>query len=164
MQKNAKNIPFRIVVDTREQSPFSFFCYGVQVERSTLHTGDYSLAGFENLLTLERKSMSDLAGCMTSGRERFERELLRMREFESAAVIVEEPLIAIRSGTYRSRLNPVSFEQSILSFMIRFRVPFLFGRNREYAEWLTFNALRHFFNSQVPESQKIPYTPPPDNQ
>ena len=149
----------QIIVDTREQFPFTFRKLPVTRQRGTLHTGDYSLSGFENKITVERKSLGDLASCMTVGRERFEKELQRMLEFESAVVVVEEPLANIRNGKYRSNLKPESFEQSILAFMIRYRVPFLFGKNRSHAEWLCFNVLRHFHNWHVPAKDKIPFTP-----
>lgn len=147
----------QVIVDTREQFPFTFRQLPVERLRGTLHTGDYSLAGYENRITVERKSLGDLASCITVGRERFERELERMLEFESAVVIVEEPLSHIRNGQYRSNLKPESFEQSILAFMIRYRVPFLFGKNRSHAEWLCFNALRHFYNWQVKPKDKVPF-------
>lgn len=148
-----------IITDSREQQPFRFVGYPCQTKSGTLHTGDYSLEGFSDRITVERKSLGDLAGCMTSGRERFERELERMRDFECACIVVEEPMSAIRNGNYRSKLNPNSFEQSILSLMIRYRLPFLFGHTRIHAEWLAFNALRHFYNHMVPAKEKIAYLP-----
>ena len=150
-----------IIVDTREQTPFLFFDYPCSTSAGTLHTGDYSVSGFESRILIERKSLADLASCMTSGRDRFERELERMRPFESACVIVEEPLTAIRHSGYRSNLNPRSFEQSILSFSTRYRVPFLFGHNRTHAEWLAFNVLRHFWNKNVPSRDRIPFVESP---
>ena len=149
----------KIIVDTREQNPFWFSGYPCETERGTLHTGDYSIEGMIEKIVVERKSVGDLAACMTTGRERFERELERMREFEAAAVVVEEPLTNIRNGRYRSRLNPDSFEQSILSFSIRYRLPFLFGKNRRHAEWLAFNALRHYWNKQVESGRHIGFAP-----
>lgn len=149
-----------IAIDTREQLPFDFKNYTDNIHIMTLNTGDYSLAGYEKNITIERKSIGDLASCMTVGRERFCRELERMKDFESAAVIVEQPLNLITNGHYRSSLNPVSFEQSILSFIIKYRVPFLFGKNRSHASWLCFNCLRHFWNSkQTKTSEKIQYIP-----
>lgn len=148
-----------VIVDTREQTPFLFRGYECRIELGTLHTGDYSLAGLTDKIVLERKAVGDLASCMTVGRERFERELERMRSFEAAAVIVEEPIGVIRGGLYRSRLNPDSFEQSILSFMVRYRVPFLFGRNRRHAEYLAFNCLRHYWNRKVESKRRIGFTP-----
>ena len=146
-----------VIVDTREQIPFSFIGFPVTTKPGTLHTGDYSIAGFENVLCIERKSLGDLAGCMTNGRERFERELERMRSMQCAAVIVEEPFMHINQGNYRSNLNIKSFEQSVLSLMFRYKVPFLFAHNRRHAEEITFNCMRHFYNKTLPEWLKIPY-------
>ena len=147
----------KIIIDTREQTPFLFRGYRCDIERGMLHTGDYSISGMTDGIALERKTIDDLASCMTSGRDRFERELERMRDYAAAAVIVEEPLQAIRDGSYRSRLNKDSFEQSILSFTIRYRVPFLFGHSRRHAEWLAFNCLRHFWNHHISPCGRIPF-------
>ncbi len=150
-----KKIP--ITIDTREQFPFLFECYPCEISHGTLPTGDYGISGFEKVFTIERKSLSDLAGCMTDGRERFEKELVRMKDYESACVIVEEPLNNIRNGIYRSKLNPVSFEQSILSLSLRYRVPFFFGHDRKHAEWLAFNCLRHLWNKIANPKQRVGY-------
>jgi ERCC4-type nuclease len=69
-----------IVIDTREQDPLVFS--RLQSVRGTLTTGDYSIAGLESLFAVERKSISDLVGCcMGDSRQRFERELHRLRGF-----------------------------------------------------------------------------------
>lgn len=146
-----------MIIDTREQTPFEFIGYPAVTRSGTLKTGDYSLAGFESRICIERKSLGDLASCMTIGRERFERELERMREMECTAVVVEEPLINVKNGNYFSNLNIKSFEQSVLSMLYRYRVPFLWGQNRRHAENIAFNCLRHFYNKTLPADMKIPY-------
>ena len=68
----------KILCDTREQAPYTFDRYqGVTVERAALQTGDYSLAGLHDHIGLERKSLDDLTGTLTKGRERFQRECER---------------------------------------------------------------------------------------
>ena len=151
----------KIIVDTREQQPFPFSLYPCETETGTLRTGDYSIAGFEDKVTVERKSPTDLCGCITSSRERFERELERMRSFECAAVVIELPIQEITRQHFNTGLRQSSFEQSILSFSFRYRVPFFFGRHRPWAEWLAFNCLRHFWNKNCPPKDKIPYIEPP---
>ena len=79
----------QIIQDTREQYPFSFEGYPVEVKPGTLPTGDYSLDGFEDRIAIERKAAGDLISCMTGGRERFRRELERLRGYEAAAVVVD---------------------------------------------------------------------------
>ena len=148
----------KIIIDTREQTPFFFMDYPCDTMFSALHTGDYSIAGWEDRVTIERKSGIDLCGCLTSSRERFERELERMRDFEAACVIVECPLNKLTK--LNRKLNKNSIEQSILSFAFRYRVPFFFASGRNHGEWLAFNCLRHFWNKQVQcEKNKIGFVP-----
>jgi hypothetical protein len=53
-----------------------------------LKTGDYTLCGYENILCIERKgSISEFA--RNVNQKRFERELIRMREFEYRFLILE---------------------------------------------------------------------------
>lgn len=92
----AKKPALTIIEDTREQTPLTDWPESVAVENGTLHTGDYSIKGWENCFTVERKSLADFAGTMMGGYEahsekpkkRFNRELERMRHFDCAAVIV----------------------------------------------------------------------------
>lgn len=133
-----------VVIDSREQAPFRFEGYPVEIEIGTLATGDYSLRGFEDRIAIERKELGDLIGCLTHDRERFARELTRLRGFESAAVVVESPFDELRAGRYRSQMRPEAALQSVLSIQSVYRMPFLFGRDRSDAERLTFDLLRHF--------------------
>lgn len=85
-----------IIEDTREQTPLTNWPEGVAVEVGTLHTGDYSIKGWETSFAIERKSLQDFAGTMMGGYEahsekpkkRFNRMLERMRHYDLAAVIV----------------------------------------------------------------------------
>ena len=80
----------QILIDTREQAPFTFKGYDVAPETATLPVGDYSLPGFQDWAAVERKSLNDLIGClMGKDRERFERELARGRHYDLFAVVVE---------------------------------------------------------------------------
>lgn len=143
---------FEILIDTREQRPFLFNDYDIATRVCTLKTGDYSARLFSSFLepwedtgcVVERKSLNDLIGCFTVGRERFEKELERMREYKSCAIIVESPYRALASGRYHSKMNPQSAIQTFLSFSQKYRVPFIFAETRENAEFLTFSFLKHY--------------------
>ena len=76
-----------ILVDRREKTPLHFKRYPSAL--ATIPTGDYSIRGAETLFTCERKSLKDLAACC-QGRdaERFERELLRMRGYPFARLLI----------------------------------------------------------------------------
>ncbi len=106
-----------IKIDSREQQPYSF---DGPVEVGALSTGDYSICGLENHVAIERKTLDDLIGCLTQGRERFERELHRGRALDYFAVVVETSLSAIANGRYRSKMLPKSAIQSLLTFSIRY--------------------------------------------
>ena len=47
-----------IIIDTREQNPYTFEKYNVTIERAVLPVGDYSLPGFEDHVAIERKHLT----------------------------------------------------------------------------------------------------------
>jgi len=136
--------PLRIIVDTREQRPYQFEEYDVEVIRHGLKTGDYSLAGHEDRVALERKSLDDLIGCLTTGRDRFERELERARKLDYFAVIVEASMEDVAKGRYRSKINSHAALQSILAFQVRYGVNFIWAGNRAGGEYATFWTLEKY--------------------
>ena len=135
-----------ILVDTREQRPFTFEHerYDVQIQPGTLTVGDYSLAGLQDKVAVERKSLPDLVGCLGRERERFERELQRGAALDAFAVVVEAAWADLAGGNFRSQLNPHAACQSVLAFMARYRVPFLFAGSRAAAEYAAWGLLRQF--------------------
>ncbi len=81
-----------IVIDTREQAPWHFPKETAEVSRHTLKTGDYALMINGNIDTgfaVERKSLDDLVGTISSGSDRFARELSRMDGWPCKVVVVE---------------------------------------------------------------------------
>lgn len=134
-----------ILVDSREQAPYSFARYGVTTERTTLSTGDYSLPGFESCIAIERKSLDDLVGCLMGGnRERFERELSRSRSYECFAVVVEASFDDVRQGRYMSQMKPHAALQSITAFMVRYGTAFLWAGSRQGGEYLVHSILEKY--------------------
>ena len=136
----------KILVDTREQRPFTFEHerYGVQIQPGTLSIGDYSLRGLEDKVAVERKSLPDLVQCLGRERERFKRELLRGAALDAFVVVVEAGWTDLAGGNFRSQLNPHAACQSVLAFMSRYRVPFLFAGSRPAAEYVTWGILRQY--------------------
>jgi DNA excision repair protein ERCC-4 len=111
-----------IIVDSREQCPLRFT--RLPSRGGTLTSGDYSALGCEHLLAIERKSTADLVGCcMGENRERFERELHRLRGFRFKRLLVMGSEAEIRAGQYRSRINPASVLNSLAAWETRFNVP-----------------------------------------
>lgn len=112
-----------ILCDTREQRPLKFNS-SFKVERIGLKTGDYSCKHLESVVTVERKSLSDLIGCIGRDRERFEKNIERLKSFPVRAVIVEGAWIEIEQQRYRGSLHPNSAIGSILSW-ITDGIPFI---------------------------------------
>lgn len=135
----------KIIIDTREQKPYTFSKHLAEVERGGLPAGDYSLSGFQDRIAVERKSLDDLIGCLTGGnRERFERELARAGSYERFAVVVESSTEDVARGRYRSEMKPHSVFQSITAFYIRYNIPFLFCGSREGSEYMTYSILEKY--------------------
>lgn len=134
-----------ILQDTREQLPYSFDRYDAEPMPAALPVGDYSLPGFEDRAAIERKSLDDLVGClMGANRERFERELARGRHYDLFCVVVEATLLDVSRGRYCSKMNSHSALQSIVTFQVRHRVPFLWAGNRTGGEYMTFSLLEKY--------------------
>lgn len=65
-----------ITRDNREQNPYTFRSWDVEIRQDALPAGDYSLAGFEDRVAVERKNLDDLVGCfMGDSQNRFEKVL-----------------------------------------------------------------------------------------
>ena len=133
-----------ILVDNREQSPYTFTGYDCRLEAATLGTGDYSLPGFEDRCAIERKSLSDLIGCLTTGRDRFKRELARARSYDFFCVVVEANMADLYTGQYMSKMNPESALQSIMAFRVRYGVAFDWCGNRAGGEKVTYSLLSKY--------------------
>ena len=89
----------KIIIDSREQSPWAWDASDAETQIGTLSAGDYALAsdceqvkGRATLsvrFAIERKSLDDFLGTISGGWERFQRELIRMEPFPARVVIVE---------------------------------------------------------------------------
>lgn len=110
-----------LLVDTREHTPLVFT--HLQSERAALQSGDYSVRGLEDVFAVERKSMSDLVGSLKSGRDRFMRELHRLRGFTFARLLVVSTEKELAAMVARGRVSLDMVEHSLLSIEQRYGVP-----------------------------------------
>ena len=123
-----------IKIDTREQQPYEFENLS---EVGTIPIGDYSICGLENHIAIERKELNDLIGCLTTDRDRFERELFKGRSLDYFGLVIECSLSDLANGHYRSQMGPKSAIQSLLAFSVRYRLPIFFAESREYGQRVT---------------------------
>jgi ERCC4-type nuclease len=145
----------KILIDTREQTPFTFKGYDVAPETATLPVGDYSLPGFTDRVAVERKELNDLISCLMNGnRERFEKELARGRHYELFTVVVEASLLDVSQGRYRSEMKPQAALQSIITFQVRYQTSFVWAGNRAGAEYMTYSLLAKYLR-EIGERYKL---------
>ena len=155
-----KQVPKPVVlVDTREQNPLNLSRFGnwIQAERrATLKTGDYSVEGMEDMLTLERKSLSDLIGSLIHGRRRFLDECERMTQFRWRAILVEASYEDVKSPYAHlefTEAHPNGIAGSLDAIECKYSIPVIYtSQHRELAEekaasWLSKMATYHWLES-----------------
>jgi len=158
---------FTIIVDSRENRPWFFDKLNndnfpnLKYVNGGLKTGDYSITGFsdpekhEKTICVERKSLEDLYGTVGSGRERFERELIRMQKFTQKAIIIEADLYTIiKNPPDYTRMPPKAVFRSLIAFSMRYGVQVWPCKNRSMAEKTAFIMLDRFYKDQVGEFSK----------
>ncbi|MFH1682040.1 MAG: ERCC4 domain-containing protein [Candidatus Eisenbacteria bacterium] len=122
-----------VVVDSRERAPYHFDPVVVATTKRALPAGDYSLCGCETEIAVERKSLEDFVSTVVYSRDRFKRELERLRGYRLACVIVEGDLRDIVLGRYRSRAHPNAILASALAIYVDYGIPVFFCSDREIA-------------------------------
>jgi len=151
--------PFTVIVDTREQSAFGFRGLRadardgggeaiIKTERRTLKTGDYSVVGMEDQVTVERKELGDLFNCMGQDRRRFEDQLRRLNEMQHGVLVVEAGFDRIMRGHSMSDMKPKSVLRSIMAYQMKpeFRnIHWWCCPSRAFAERVTFRILEMFW-------------------
>jgi DNA excision repair protein ERCC-4 len=125
--------PLRIITDTREQEPYEFPGEGVNTIRRALPAGDYSLDGRETEFTVERKSLADFVHTVIRGRERFRRELLKLKSYRRACVVIEGSMADITQARYSGGAHPASVLGAIISIIVDYGVPVYLCGDRQHA-------------------------------
>lgn len=158
-RKTPLSCPFQIIVDTAEQTPFTFqgihadaaqdgceivVTPGIHLVRECLgrhpySLGDYGIRGFEGRCHVERKSMEDAAGTILGWtadsadrgrRERFEQELANLSNIECAAVVVECSL-----GTLLENAPETDHKTAVLNRKILHRSIIAFQQDYSGVQW-----------------------------
>ncbi len=125
--------PTTIIVDTREQEGYSFDPSLAATVRRALPAGDYSVAGLESAVAVERKSLDDFVSTVIHARERFRNELRKLAGYRAACVVVEAGVLDILLHRYRGEAHPNAVLGNALSIVLDFRIPVFFCSNRQAA-------------------------------
>lgn len=118
-----------IIIDSREQRPYTFPGHKTVVQGLPL--ADYGLLHCQDI-AIERKSIDDLIGSLTSGRDRFEKELKKGAQLPYFALVIEASLSDLANGKYQSSMLPKSAVQSLLSWSVKHGTHVFFCDNREF--------------------------------
>jgi len=153
--------PLSIIIDSREQTPWAWDPSDAVTRIGGLAAGDYALEsdcervkGRSMLavrFSLERKSLDDFLGTISTGWERFLRELTRMEAFPARVVIVEGDFdqVCFRDETgelvppdhSHPRLTP-SFISRRIAELTMMQVSVLLAGNAGYAAALALRLFR----------------------
>lgn len=129
----SKHDDFTIIIDTREQQPWTFEHYTTANRK--LDTGDYSIDGLEHILCIERKkSINEIANNITESR--FADVVERMTGYKYAFVLLEFDLEQVLNYPIGSNLprrlwdkvkiTPAFIMKHILELQINHNIKILF--------------------------------------
>ena len=139
-----------VLIDSREKSPFDFSRFPnwiAEVKKQKLNVGDYSVEGMEDLLVLERKTLTDLITTLIQQRIRFFSLCEKMTRYRWRGLLVEASYEDLKSpyGEY-TLAHPNAVSGTLDALESRFGIPVIYtSRYRALAEekaasWLS----KHF--------------------
>jgi hypothetical protein len=127
------NNNFTVVVDTREQTPWSFQHYAKANKK--LDTGDYSIEGLEDIFCIERKkSVSEVANNIIESR--FNDVLLRLEKIPYSYILLEFSLSQVLSFPIGSSVPQKLWNK------IKVRPPFIL---KNITDWQIKHNIKVFF-------------------
>jgi ERCC4-type nuclease len=154
---------FTIIQDSREQNPFYFRDYEVITRK--LDTGDYSIDGFEDLVSIERKAgASELANNFVS--KRFFDVLERLSKIKYSYIVVEcswEDILKYPVGSNipsykwkKIRIRSPFLLHKISEIQTKYNIHFMVCDNRDIAKGITLNILKRVWELHGKERRASP--------
>jgi hypothetical protein len=124
-----------MLIDTREQQPIPYENQSVE----KLYIGDYLLKNLYTNTFVDRKSESDFLGTLSSGLDRFEKEIQRAVELGGYLFVVTESSIAKIQENHKrynkkTNLKYVFHNMRYLSHKYPRKIQFLFTSNRSISK------------------------------
>lgn len=148
-----------IIVDKREKKELNFEHTPVlEVQKKRLETGDYTTPDLKGYAAVERKSLNDLAKCVGTDRDRFERQIERGSEFEYFEVHIDTPRHLIQKYAdrganecphYYSQVYPASITGTVDAWEERYDVPFRWFPDADYMALSVYNKLNSWENELI---------------
>jgi ERCC4-type nuclease len=157
VEKNAIDVD--IIIDTREQLPWSFknIPSGISLRNTyidTLSAGDYCLVGMsgeknsqEFSVIVERKAkMEEFLGNIGTNWERFKKELEKLSKFSRPVIIIEDDM-SKAYARYKCRrgffnLHPSFILKRVAEIYVEYNIPVFFVSNRSTGEQLALSLFK----------------------
>tara|TARA_R100001244_G_scaffold131813_1_gene105868 strand:- start:535 stop:1044 length:510 start_codon:yes stop_codon:yes gene_type:complete len=155
----AKLKPFTIIKDTREQEGYTFepsssryhTCKGMITQK--LDTGDYSIAGMEDKVCIERKaSVVEFANNVGHDQVRFLNEIERMKSFPYKFIVFEfslSDLMNYPNGTNipeedwsKLKVTNKFMLKMIMEFQLYHDIHVLFCDSKKNAKWAVLSIIK----------------------
>jgi len=137
---------FVLVQDTREQHGLFYRPpKGLVICSGTLHDGDYSIRGFENVFAVERKGITDLLPYCSTDHDKTKAKMERFRKMEFVGLVIEHKESEILKHQLFSRVHPEVVRAALTSFEVRYGVHIYYGDRADCARWLLDRAVK-FYN------------------
>jgi ERCC4-type nuclease len=131
---------FVLIQDTREQKPV--FKNDDTVIDQCLKTGDYSVLGFEDQVTIERKSVSDLYGSIK--RKHFEARIRKMKEMSWAGLMIEGSEDKVMRGIDYGETKPKQVYGALTSYEIQGIHIYFAQRQRDARFWILSRLIKFY--------------------
>lgn len=135
-----------ILYSSAEQLPYTFDVTTWDMKRVKLDTGDYMLEG-NNDICIERKSLDDYVRSISTDKERFFREVERLKEFKIRYIIVEGNLTHILEGKHSSNLSSTDIVDKTFSISIDHGVEVKLFESRQIAVYFLDKLFKYVLNS-----------------
>jgi len=137
---------FTVVIDTREQKPLFTNHPNLPIVHKKLDDGDYSLLGYEDKITIERKMDGDYRSYVGKEAKKTQAKLKRMMDYEYAALVVEQNWEDLHRYNEYSRLHPESSRGFLASVDVKYGITVFCNRNREWCERFVLDRMVKWFN------------------
>ncbi|RLA43292.1 MAG: hypothetical protein DRR04_12080 [Gammaproteobacteria bacterium] len=146
---------YTIVCDTREQKPL----WKTNVTRKKLDVGDYSIEGFEDKITFERKSLADLFGTLGKGHARFKKELERAITQDIKFFIViegslDQCLDKDFPGSYNTKMKGHVIVSILHTIMLKYNIHVVFCTTRNEMKKYIRGVMTSYVNINVQKKIK----------
>ena len=142
---------YTIVVDTREQKPL-WTKYAVVKK---LDVGDYSIEGYEDKISIERKSLADLFGTLGKGHKRFKKELEKALKYDYFAIVIEGNYRDIRDkkfdGSFYSKMKGYVILKILFTLHIKYNINIFMCNDRGEAK----SIITSIFNTYILHNNNI---------